>query len=107
MDIKMMTGTTLMLFAMMIMERIQLNHSMPSIGVSGTDIWDIGENATPSHVRPIRLYSKQGHYVAITADGDVTATRNESSEDGKINTILLVQNILSYSTKLIFMMLGL
>ena len=80
----MMTGTTLIFFAIMILKQIQLNHSMPSIGVRGTDIWDIREDDTPSHVRPIRLYSKQGHYVAITADGDVTATRNQSSEDGKL-----------------------
>lgn len=79
----MVTGTALLLFMMLILEQNQMINSIPSIGVRGTDIWNIGEDDTPSHVRPIRLYSKQGHYVAITADGDVTATRNESSEDGK------------------------
>ena len=44
--------------------------------------WAINDE-TPSHVRPIRLYSKQGHYVAISKDGTVTLTTNRSSEDCK------------------------
>ena len=79
----MMTQATVMLFAMVAFAQIKIHHSMPSIALSGTDLWDIQESDTPSHVRPIRLYSKQGHYVAITPDGVVTATRNESSEDGE------------------------
>jgi len=69
------------------LEQMKFNESRPaSVNVTSDDHnhqWSMYEGALPTYVRPIRLYSKQGHYVAILTNGTVTATRNETSEDGK------------------------
>jgi len=85
MELTKITPLACIMFIVVFFGQVKFTKSRPSMSqTSPIDMWAaIHEDDPPSHVRPIRLYSKQGHYVAILDDGRVEATRNASSEDGK------------------------